>query len=202
MTEVAEGLRERKKRATRAALSAAALRLSAERGMDNVTIEEIAQAVDVSTRTFFNYFSSKEEAIMADNEQRAEKMYAALLARPAGEPIMLGVRNAVLAVLDEIGEPSREWAEQVRLVHKTPSLLPHQMAANAEVERGLARVIAERTGVDPEESMHPALVAASAGMAVRVAAERWIDGRGPRSLAELIREAMDQLARGLPTPDR
>src|SRR5688572_15456599 len=80
------GRRERKKLETRRALASAALHLAAERGPDHVTIEDIAETADVSVRTFFNYFSSKEEAIIGwDNDGHAE-VAAKLLARPADEP--------------------------------------------------------------------------------------------------------------------
>jgi AcrR family transcriptional regulator len=200
MSESGLGLRERKKRATRVALSDAALRLCAQRGVDNVTVDDIAAEVEVSTRTFFNYFSSKEAAVMADSDEHAVQMFAALLARPAGESIVVAERNAVLSVLDEVGEPSRTWAAQVRLVRTTPSLLPYQLAENTRVERELAAAVAQRTGMDRTRDMRPALVAASACAAVRVAAEAWMDRQSPLSLAELVTEAMDQLASGLPTP--
>jgi AcrR family transcriptional regulator len=72
------GMRERKKAATRAALSAAAMRLALERGMENVTAEAIAEAADVAPRTFHNYFSSKEEAIVAELLERGKGFADAL----------------------------------------------------------------------------------------------------------------------------
>ncbi|MFE2618572.1 TetR family transcriptional regulator, partial [Micromonospora chalcea] len=77
------GLRDRKKRQTRAALSAAALRLVAERGLDQVTVEEISEAADVSARTFFNYFPSKDEALLGDQPTDREVLAARVVAAPA-----------------------------------------------------------------------------------------------------------------------
>src|SRR4051795_13639980 len=83
----ASGLRERKKLTTRQALARAALRLAVERGPGNVRREDIAAAVDVSLRTFNNYFSSKEQAIVALAVDRAAGIAASLRGRPAGEPL-------------------------------------------------------------------------------------------------------------------
>ena len=91
------GLRERKKLAIRRALGSAALRLAMERGLDNVTIEDITAEADVSLRTFGNYFSSKYEAICALGTDRARRIGAELLAHPAREPLWEAIANAVLA---------------------------------------------------------------------------------------------------------
>src|SRR5262249_2201202 len=80
------GLRERKKQATRDALRLAALRLAALRGWDQVRVEDIAAEAGVSTRTFNNYFTSKEQAFLATAYERAARAEAALAARPADEP--------------------------------------------------------------------------------------------------------------------
>lgn len=200
MSDSVLGLRERKKQATRVALGNAALRLAVQHGLDNVTVEGIAAEVEVSTRTFFNYFSSKEEAMLADSQQRVDLMLAAMRARPQAEAPLIVIRNAVLEVLGETGEPNREWAEQVRLVHTTPSLLPHQMAEYAKVERRMAEVIAERTGTDLARDVYPALVAAVANGAVRVAAFWWMEHHSSASLAELVTEVLDVAAAGLVPP--
>ncbi len=81
------GLRERKKLATRAALSQAAWSLMVEHGLDAVTPEAIAEAVDVSPRTFRNYFTSREEAILDELVRRAASVTEAIRARPASEPV-------------------------------------------------------------------------------------------------------------------
>ncbi|HEY2222607.1 helix-turn-helix domain-containing protein, partial [Actinomycetospora sp.] len=97
---VVVGRRERKKQATRAALSEAAVRLSLEHGVENVTVEQIADDADVSLRTFFNYFSSKEEAVVAGDAARGEVLVERFRARPDSESILTALRVAVLAHVD------------------------------------------------------------------------------------------------------
>src|SRR5215470_11669840 len=90
-----QGLRERKKAATRRSLGIAAMRLAIKRGLDNVLVEEIAAEAGVSARTFNNYFASKYEAICALAMERSQRIGAELRNRPADEPLMEAVTNAV-----------------------------------------------------------------------------------------------------------
>ena len=117
------GLRERKKIATRQALGVAATRLAADRGLENVLVEDIAEAVGVSARTFNNYFASKYEAICALAFDRAMRIGAALRDRPADEPLWDAI---VAAVMSEYGTADRaldeDWMAGVRLVSSTPAL--------------------------------------------------------------------------------
>src|SRR5580692_5583252 len=81
------GLRERKKLATKQALALAAMQLAVQRGLENVRVEDITDAVNVSRRTFTNYFSCKEEAIASLNTARFTQAVEALRGRPDGEPL-------------------------------------------------------------------------------------------------------------------
>jgi AcrR family transcriptional regulator len=202
MGEQVVGRRERKKRATRAALSAAALRLSIERGIANVTVEQIADEADVSLRTFFNYFSSKEEAIVAGDVATAESLVDVFRGRPAGEPVLEALRHAVLAVLDE--DSYRDRVQRMQALRRTPSLLPHQLAAFVAQERALSAAVADRVGCHVDQDLYPALVAASAMAGLRVAVQRWLGEPSPEgerpSLRELIMGVIDQLAAGLAAP--
>ena len=92
-----DGLRQQKKRATRHALRLAALRLIAERGVQDVTTDEIAAAADVSVRTFFNYFASKEDAIVGNDPALADTLAEELLARPADEAPLDALRAVCAA---------------------------------------------------------------------------------------------------------
>src|SRR5262245_64576986 len=108
---MSDGLRERKKAETRRALSSAALRLAEEHGPDGMTVEAVAEAAGVSPRTFFNYFSSKEDAIMGVNPTDSSDLLADLLARPEDEPALDSLRQMAPATAVRVGAPAGEpWA--------------------------------------------------------------------------------------------
>ncbi|NUT93710.1 MAG: TetR family transcriptional regulator [Saccharothrix sp.] len=193
------GLRERKKLETRQALSWAALRLAVERGLENVLVEDIAAAAGVSARTFNNYFSSKAEAITWRHVDRVRRLSAQVRLRPSGEPLWEAITEAVLAEFGTEAEPQPEWTAGVRLMVSEPALIGELSRAGTEVERELARAIAERTGTDVEQ-LYPRLVAASVGAAIQVATDRWVHADPPVPLKPLVREAITQVAAGLPEP--
>jgi AcrR family transcriptional regulator len=200
------GLRERKKRETRIALSWAAIRLTVERGFDNVRVEDIAAAVGVSPRTFNNYFSSKGEAIAARHLERARAIAEELRARPAAEPLWEAIENAMMGRfalgLDAPAdpEPDQHWTEGVRLMVEEPALQAEFIRAGAVAEAELAEAVAERTGTDVTRDLYPKLVAGAVGTAINVATEHWLRTDQPTPMAPLLREAIRQLAAGLPTP--
>src|SRR5579864_3536552 len=108
------GLRERKKMETRREIGAAAMRLAVERGLENVTVEDIATAANVSPRTFNNYFASKLEAISALNIDRAVRIGATLCERPASEPLWDAITAAVLEHYDAVQSPRGAWRDGMR----------------------------------------------------------------------------------------
>lgn len=198
MTHATLGRRERKKQATRQALRRAAIRLAVERGIEHLTVEEISEVADVAPRTFFNYFSCKEDALVGDSLETEHELREAFAARPAGEPPLETLR----AVLKDLGaaQTTAEHQEDARLrqrlVAAHPSLLPRQLARYTSLERVLAQELAARTGADSERDLRPALLAAIGVTVVRLSMQRWTDG-GDRPLGEFIDEAFALLARGL-----
>jgi AcrR family transcriptional regulator len=203
--EVAPGRRERKKQATRAALHRAALRLSVRHGVENVTVEQIAAEADIALRTFFNYFSSKEEAIMGNTLIGSAAFVAEFRARPPGESVLRAVRESVLIAMDQVNEIGRDHVEALRLVRAAPALLPAQLAVLAAQEAVLRAAIAERVG--PGSDVYPALCAAAVTAALRVVLDRWLDlaaaGTPPLdALRAEIDGAIGQLAAGLDKPGR
>ncbi|GAA5193847.1 TetR family transcriptional regulator [Rugosimonospora acidiphila] len=214
-TEASErtGLRERKKQATRAALSWAAIRLAAERGVDNVRVEDIAAEANVSLRTFRNYFANKAEAIVARHLDRALRVADELRARPAEEPLWDAIANAVpvqFAPERQEGGPGRtaggehprgqNWAEGILLMLGEPTVQGEFHKANAAAQDELARAIAERTGTDAAHDLYPQLVAAAVGAAIGVAMNHWLRTDPPAAIAPLMRDLLTQLAAGLPVP--
>lgn len=196
--EATLGRRERKKQATRYALRHAALRLAFERGVDQVTVEDISEWADVSPRTFFNYFGCKEDALVGESPEAEEELRGAIAARPAGEPALETLR----AVLKDFGaaHTTSEYREDAQLrqqlVAANPSLLPRRLAHYASLERVLTEELAVRTGGDARRDLRPALLAAVGVTVARLSFQRWTDG-GDRPLSECIDEAFDLLAHGL-----
>jgi AcrR family transcriptional regulator len=165
------GLRERKKLATREALSAAALRLALERGPENVRIGEIAEAAGVSPRTYNNYFSSREQAVVAAIEaERALRIGAALRARPPDEPLADAVIESVVEQYIADHEPG---SDAFTLLVSAPGLRAEFLRAVESIEGPLAAAIAARTG-DAEEGVVAEVLAAAVSAAARVAAQRWL----------------------------
>ncbi|MET0132023.1 MAG: TetR family transcriptional regulator [Kibdelosporangium sp.] len=197
------GLREHKKRATREALSWAALRLAVERGVENVLVEDIAAAAEVSPRTFNNYFASKYEAIVWRELDRMTQIGDLLRARPQDEPLWDAITHAVLAVYggdhaDSI--PDRSWLDGVRLLVGSPGLVGEFLKADSAMERVLAGAIADRIGAAPAD-MFPRVTAAAVTAAASVAQQQWIDSEPPVPLGPLIRTALrhlTELDRGVP----
>jgi len=198
MGEQVVGRRERKKRATHAALSEAALRLCSEHGLDNVTVERIAEEADVALRTFFNYFSSKEEAVVAGDAADAAALVEAFRERPEHEPVVEALRHAVHSVLGADGYQER--AARVHALRQSESLLPFQIAALVQQEKALAHAVSVRAGSGPAPDLYPALVAAGTMAGLRVAVHHWISESGtpaPPALAALADAALAQFAAGL-----
>lgn len=164
------GLREQKKQATRDALRAAALRLALERGPDNVRVDDIAEAAGVSPRTYNNYFSSREHAIVAAVAgEREARVAAAVADRPDG----VGLADAVIeAIVDQYTAPDDSSRDAMLLIITRPALRDAFVETTTAIEHPLTDAIAERLGDgDPHTAR---VLAASVAAAVRVALEQWL----------------------------
>ncbi|MGH3262560.1 MAG: TetR/AcrR family transcriptional regulator, partial [Trebonia sp.] len=160
------GLRERKKADTRRALSDAALSLAFERGLENVTRDEIAALAGVSLRTFNNYFGGKYEALAYRQTERMRRSVAALRQRPANEPLWTSIAHVVLEALEadfadvygpENRVPSRQELVEVR------KMLMHPQVRNALPQNLFDEwldAVAARTGTDADRGLYPRLVVA------------------------------------------
>lgn len=195
------GLRERKKAVTRAAIADAAFELVRDRGVDAVTIEEIADRAMVSPRTFSNYFAAKEAAVLHAGHVEPEALLAGFDDRPAEEPPLVAL-DATLRVT--ICRLTQEQTAAIRateeLVQRDPALLPFRMAQFDRFEAVVRRAVARRLGVEDPEAAYPRLVAGAAVSAVRTALRQWmLDEHGDaESLASLVQQYLVELEAGLP----
>lgn len=193
--------RGRKKAETREALINAALRLAIADGYEQLTVEAITDAADVSVRTFFNYFTSKDDALLATDPGRADAMAAALAARPASEPPVAALR----AVFAQLGESFEErepvWQARLELVRANPQLWPRLFASFSAFERTLTEAVAARTRFDADTDLYPGVVAAAVVGAMRIAVAHWRTQADGIALSDLLAAAFDILAGGLTLPD-
>src|SRR5580704_14245158 len=161
--------RDQQKEETRLDLALAAFELATAEGLANVRVPQIAEAVGVSTRTFNNYFPSKEAAIVWPTTLRGARLATDLAERPAGEPLGSALVDVVAGLYGPAGQEGLPdgWLDGFRgLVAAEPALHGEYLKAQSDGERALAEVIARRTGA-AEGELQPLLLAG-----VVVAAER------------------------------
>jgi AcrR family transcriptional regulator len=189
------GRRERKKRRTRLDLMEHAARLFAANGFDETTTEDIAEAADLSQRTFFRHFGSKEAVLYADMDELRVRVRAALAERPAGEPVLLAVREAVLTLADTYEAERDHRLLQARLAAAYPSVSAYSRAVvQAEWEKELIAAVSDRLGVDPVGDPRPEIVAGAAMSALRASIRRWAASEGTEHLPTIVAEAFEALA--------
>ncbi|MCQ4044622.1 TetR family transcriptional regulator [Streptantibioticus rubrisoli] len=175
----AAGLRERKKQRTRDALTRAAMELFTTRGFERTTVDEIAESVEVSQRTFFRYFSNKEQAALAVEELIEGHFLAALRERPATEPPLEALRNALLGTWDDVNTAIHEvvpldlYMRMYQVIETTPALLAARMRRQAETEQRISAEIARREGLDPAVDLRPRVLVAAFGGVIRAASGYW-----------------------------
>jgi AcrR family transcriptional regulator len=198
-------LRERKKLATRRSLRRVALDLVAEHGFARVTVEDIAEAADVSPRTFFNYFPSKEAAVIGADPDRVATLRERVVHEAPGEPaldalrvVMAGEAQAVADELGELGGDPADWLRRMREARADPHLRAAQAAQMSMVERFITEGLAERLGADPERDPYPGLLAATATGVLRATITFWAGSGGTLPLDQLVDQAFRALADGLP----
>ncbi|MDT0444401.1 TetR/AcrR family transcriptional regulator [Streptomyces johnsoniae] len=198
------GLRERKKRATRAALAEAAVRLAAEHGVDNVTVEAISEAADVSPRTFFNYFDSRDDAFVTIDAEVGTRIREAVLAAPPSLDPLTAVHRAFADELADVERHHEVWNLRAEVLKQAPHLMVRTLGAHLEDEQGLARAIAQRLdpgSPEPERpGLYPRLLAAVAGTAVRISIEHWSAAGATVPFLAVFERVFTHLAAGLPAP--
>ncbi|MFD1938639.1 MULTISPECIES: TetR/AcrR family transcriptional regulator [Nonomuraea] len=183
--------RERKKAATRQAIADAALELFLERGYDQVSISDIADAADVSKTTVFKHFTGKEALVFDQDQDQEAELITVVRQRPAGQSILDALREHALDTLPPI-ETHPQRAAFTRLVDSTPELRAYSERMWTRHTSALAAVIAEEFGVDHDDLACATLARYVLDIPALV--------RGRRDLTAAIQTCFDILTHGWQPP--
>jgi len=186
------GRRERKKQQTREALEATAWRLFQRKGYDETTVEDITDAVDVSTRTFFRYFDSKEAVLFGDWRSNLDRMTGSIISRPPEEPPLQALYESARQFIEFIKPNEPRLLMRNELARNSRKIGDYERnVINPEFERVVAEALAQRLGVDAESDPRPSIIAAVAVAAYNAARKMWVASGGERSMAELLGQAFE-----------
>jgi len=186
--------RDRKKKKTQESLESTAWRLFQRKGYDQTTIEDITEAVDVSTRTFFRYFDSKEAVLFGDWRSNLPIVSELILARPPEEPPIVALYEA-----------SKELVE-LYMAERSKVLMRKKLAATskyigdyernvifATLEETVTQALAKRLNLDPETDLLPSLYASVAVSAFYTTKTVWVANDGEAPLQDLLEQAFKYL---------
>jgi AcrR family transcriptional regulator len=194
------GLRERKKQRTREAIVAAALQLFEERGFDQTTIADIAEAADIAPRTFFGYFPSKEDVVFADFPQTVEGLSARLDDRAEDETAIDAIRAWIDEVLEEVDLRDERERCRKRVIGQSEALAAHNRALMGQVEQLLAGHIARDLGDRPDDVRPHMIASAVIGTLTALDVKGSDDGGSPPTKEEaraMVDEALRFLQGGI-----
>ena len=179
---IAPGLRLRKRQQTRERITRVAMALFLERGFEATTLDDIAAAADISRRSFFHYFASKEDVVFAWQEESTAALVAAVAARPANESMLTAAENAIAAMVRQLNPG--EAIAMARLKRDNPALQARDQVKYEKLERALAEALGKRAG-HKTERLQARLVAMIATGAMRIGGELWA-AEGAREKPEAL----------------
>lgn len=181
--------RERKKQQTRDALHRAAVTMVAERGLTGVTTEAIAEQAGVSARTFFNYFPTKESAVLGMGPDEPDRVAQWLTEQPADVSPIAAVRTCFTRFALQLSADPDLWRLRRSVVRADPTMMQAMASVSAAVERRVGEALAERLGVDMEDDLRPGLLVSITWAAVRAGMSHSREHQVP--VRDAIGEALD-----------
>lgn len=190
-------LAERKRQLVREELTGAAVKLLTHQGFDETTVDQIVAAVGMSRRTFSRYFESKEDVIVHMIAQAGTRLCTELRARPADEPPAAALHHALSVLTSLTVGPSGKKLRMSKLILDTPALLARFLERQSHWQDEMTAILAERTGLDPDTDLRPALAAGVALTVFNAALHRWADSDGATDMGELVDQAFTIIAPAL-----
>jgi AcrR family transcriptional regulator len=189
-------LRERKKLKTRRSIQEHALRLFREQGYEATTVEQIAEAAEVSPSTFFRYYPTKEDTVLTDEYDPL--MIESLRAQPPELSPAEAARNTLQEIIGEMLADDRErLLDRSRLLLSVSTLRARQWDQMLESQHVLIRVLAERLGRSPADIEVRSFVAAIVAI-WETAVIAWVEDDGRGDLLEMLDQGVTFLVAGCP----
>jgi AcrR family transcriptional regulator len=191
-------LRERKKDASRQAIEEAAWELFAEKGFDATTVSEIADRANVAPRTFFRYFPSKEAVLFPEIDETLEGLAAAFRARPADEPELISLIEAISATAEDLSNDRQRQQDRLHMLKQGGSSTGTEFIM-ARVTAAVEQMVRERNPQASDISLRAQLAAGIASVVMTVARERWLT-EGTAKDMEADAEYCFELVRSMMVP--
>lgn len=189
-------MRERKRIEMLIDLAETAIDLFQERGYDSVTVEDIAAAVNVSPRTFFRYYSSKESVLFPNEAETSALLRETLLSRPPEEPVLVAVQQSLMILAADLQQRRSTMQTRKEIIEQSPDLRARELEQALVWEQILADVIAQRMVSRPDE-LAPRVIAAACVAGIRAAIDVWLDSEVDLDLLDLTSEVLERLDKGL-----
>jgi AcrR family transcriptional regulator len=189
------GLRERKRESTRREVWQSALQMFAERGYDNVTVEEIADYCAVSPRTIFRYFGTKEDVLFAGTEDRRLLLLHSIEAQAPGVSAFRALDHACRAVAEDYGPDLELMRTRARIIEASPTLQPRDAGLPRQWDRDVMLLLRKSGRAAGLSDLELRLLVGASMTALRISIEEWISTE--QDLLDLIGIAFDRLGRGL-----
>ncbi|MBM4265338.1 MAG: TetR family transcriptional regulator [Deltaproteobacteria bacterium] len=180
---------QRRRDRTRSALTAAALELFRTKGYDATTVDEIADAADVSPRTFFHHFATKEEVLFGGHEERRKELISTLEDRLETDSVWTATCSAMMTVVDAFETDPAFFRERARLYAREPGLRAAVLSINDRLVNEMTEVLAAKLRCRAGD-LRPRLIATLANGAMRSAIDSWVSSRAGGSLRALATEAL------------
>jgi AcrR family transcriptional regulator len=191
-----EGLRERNKQERRRRLEDVAIDLFDRQGFDKTTIEQIAANAGLAPRTFFSYFATKDDLVLADYADRLDRILTELDHRPADEPAWTALQAAFAAVATDYETEADRIRRRFTIMANNPSVYARSLQLQAGWEQALTERLHTRLGAKTDDPT-PRLLAATALAVMRAALQHWLTTRRAPPLPTLVKRGFAQLATGL-----
>ena len=192
--EPVEGLRARHKQRTRVALRDAALRRFIRDGFEATTVDDIAADVDVSPRTFFRYFPTKDAVIITPYLDLFASWESMVRSAPAGTALIDTLRAASHAVTDAYERESDFWDRHHEAITTDPAIGLRMLQTQAQLQQRATSALGDLLGLDPRDDLRPQILAAAAMAGVAAAIARWYASGRQADRRTLVDSAYEDVA--------